>query len=116
MMQIALLALLLAADEAKMYSIVEPSQVKYTLVHKAHTVIGLAKKGVEGKAKLQGSTAQLMARIPVASFDSQNSNRDAHMKEAVEASKFPNVELKAIAEGVTPGQNSNTTLKGKLTF
>jgi polyisoprenoid-binding protein YceI len=92
------------------------SSVKYKLVHKAHTVVGVARKDIEGKAKITGGNAQLMVRIPVAAFDSENSNRDAHMKEAVEASKYPNVELKALAEGVTPGKNGKHTLKGKLTF
>lgn len=105
-----------ALAEDKVYSVGGGSKVTYKLVHKAHTVVGIAKKDIEGKAKVSGGTAQLMVRIPVASFDSENSNRDAHMKESVEASKFPNVELKAVAEGVTPGTNGKYTLKGKLTF
>ncbi len=115
-MHIALLALLLNADDAKIYSVAEGSTVKYTLVHKAHTVVGVAKKDIDGKVKLQAGQAQLMVRIPIASFDSENSNRDAHMKEAVEAAKFPNVELKAVAQNVTPGSTTSAELTGKLTF
>lgn len=105
-----------ALAEDKVYSVAGGSKITYKLVHKAHTVVGVAKKDIEGKAKISGGGAQLMVRVPVASFDSENSNRDAHMKEAVEASKFPNVELKAVADGVTPGTNGKYTLKGKLTF
>jgi len=104
------------AEDDKIYSVDSHSKVTYTLVHKAHTVVGVAKKDIEGKVKISKGAAQLMVRVPVANFDSENSNRDTHMKEAVEASKHPNVELKAVAEGVTPGTNGKAVLKGKLTF
>jgi polyisoprenoid-binding protein YceI len=108
-----------AHAEDKLYS-VDPasSVVKYTLVHKAHTFVGTADKGIEGKAKITSGTAQVMVRIPVGNFDSGNSNRDSNMRDTVEATKYPNVELKAVSEGVSP-QTSGTskhTLKGKLTF
>lgn len=106
-----------ASADDKLYSVqAGKSFVKYTLVHKAHTFVGTADKGIEGKVKLTGTTAQLMVRIPVGNFDSGNSNRDSNMRDVVEATKFPNVELKAIAEGVTPGGSTKHTLKGKLTF
>lgn len=108
-----------ARADDKLYNVAaDKSFVKYTLVHKAHTFVGTADKGVEGKVKLTGTTAQLMVRIPVANFDSGNSNRDSNMRDVVEATKFPNVELKAVAEGVTPVASGSTkhTLKGKLTF
>ncbi|MCC6809465.1 MAG: YceI family protein [Deltaproteobacteria bacterium] len=109
----------IAVADDKLYSVApDKSFVKYTLVHKAHTFVGTADKGIEGKVKLSGTTAQLMVRIPVANFDSGNNNRDSNMRDTVEATKFPNVELKAVAEGVTPqdGQKTKHTLKGKLTF
>lgn len=105
-----------AAADDKVYSVDGKSKVTYHLVHKAHTVVGTAKKDIDGKVKFAKGGAQLMVRIPIASFDSDNSNRDAHMKEAVEAAKHPNVELKAIADGVSPGTNGKAVLKGKLTF
>jgi len=105
------------ADDGVVYSVdSHASKITYTLVHKAHTVVGVAKKDIDGKVKLSKGDAQLMVRVPVASFDSENSNRDTHMQEAVEASKHPNVELKAVADGVAPGKNGKAVLKGKLTF
>lgn len=105
------------AQEDKMYS-VQAGSLKYTLVHKAHTFSGTADKGIEGKVKLSKGTAQLMVRVPVGNFDSQNANRDSNMRDTVEAAKYPNVELKALAEGVTPAASGTTkhVLKGKLSF
>ena len=52
----------------------------------------------------------------MAAFDSENSNRDSHMREAVEEAKYPFVELKAVADNIKPGETKSATLKGKLTF
>ena len=65
------------------------SSITYHLVHKMHRVDGVSHK-VEGKARLTpDGKAQVMVRAPSESFDSGNVNRDAHMKEAVEAAKYP---------------------------
>ena len=74
--------------------------VTYRIVHKLHKFEGVAKK-VEGRVKLvPGGQTQVVIRIPVESFDSGNVNRDAHMKESVEAARFPTVEVKAVADGI----------------
>jgi polyisoprenoid-binding protein YceI len=87
------------------------STITYHLVHKLHHVDGTSHK-VEGKARLQpDGKVQVMVRAPVESFDSDNVNRDAHMKETVEAAKYPWVELKALGEGVTPPAKFPTTEK-----
>ena len=85
-----------------------------------HKVDGTSHK-VEGKARLlPDGKAQVMVRAPAESFDSGNVNRDAHMKEAVEAAKYPWVELKALGEGVTAPATFPTTqkktFKAQLTF
>jgi polyisoprenoid-binding protein YceI len=87
------------------------SSLTYHLVHKMHKVDGVSHK-VEGKARLApDGKAQVMIRVPSESFDSGNVNRDAHMKEAVEAAKYPYIELKALAEGLTPPSTFPTTQK-----
>ncbi len=96
------------------------SSLTYHLIHKMHKVDGVSRK-VEGKARLMpDGKAQVMVRVPADSFDSGNVNRDAHMKEAVEAAKYPNVELKALGEGVTPPATfpatQKKTFKAQLTF
>src|SRR5262249_11707435 len=87
------------------------STLVYHVVHKMHKVDGVSHK-VEGKARIAADgKAQVMVRVPSESFDSGNVNRDAHMKEAVEAAKFPWVELKALGDGLTPPASFPTTTK-----
>ena len=79
----------------------DESKVTYHIVHKFHKVDGVSKK-VEGRLRiLPTGAAQVAIRVPVESFDSDNVNRDEHMKETVEAAKYPIVEVKAAGEGVT---------------
>jgi polyisoprenoid-binding protein YceI len=96
------------------------STLTYHLVHKMHKVNGVSHK-LDGKARVTpDGKAQVMLRAPSESFDSGNVNRDAHMKESVEAAKFPFIELKALGEGLTPPSTFPTTqkksFKAQLTF
>ncbi len=76
------------------------SSVTYHVVHKLHKVDGVSKK-VDGRARVQvGGPTQVAIRVPIESFDSDNVNRDAHMKEVAEAARYPYVEVKAVADGV----------------
>jgi len=78
----------------------EGGTVSYKLVHKFHEMTGVS-RSVEAKARvLPEGTIQVAARAKVDSFDSGNANRDAHMLEAVEGTKFPAVEVKMVAQGV----------------
>lgn len=86
------------------------SSLVYHLIHKLHRVDGKS-KAVDGRARLvPGGSAQVMIRVPVESFDSENTNRDQHMKEAVEAEKYPNVELRALVEGFAMPTTFPTTI------
>jgi len=115
-MRSAILAVLLlvpAAAQAQQTLTLDPgsSSVTYTLVHKLHKFSATSKKA-EGKASLLGDgKAQVMVRVPVESFDSDNVNRDAHMKETVEAAKFPTVELKALGDGLAAPASFPATVK-----
>lgn len=96
------------------------AQITYKLVHKAHTVVGTSKKP-EGKARiLPDGKVMVMVQVPVESFDSGNSNRDAHMKETVQAASHPTILLKATADGVTIPTTFPTTIdktfKAELAF
>jgi polyisoprenoid-binding protein YceI len=76
-----------------------------------HKVHGTSKR-VEGKAVITpDGKAQVMVRVPVESFDTDNTNRDAHMKESVEAARYPMVELKAVADGMAPPASFPSTVK-----
>lgn len=76
------------------------STLSYDIKHKLHKVHGVSKR-LEGKARIfPDGKAQVMVRVPAQSFDSDNVNRDAHVKEVIEAARFPAIEIKATAEGV----------------
>ncbi len=94
---------ILAIDQAQ-------SSVTYHLVHKLHKFDGVSKK-LEGRARaLPTGQVQVGVRAQVESFDSGNVNRDEHMKETVDASRFPTVEVKALMEGVTPPATFPSTI------
>jgi polyisoprenoid-binding protein YceI len=87
------------------------SSITYTIVHKLHKVSGTSKK-VEGRARvLPDGKTQVVVRVPSESFDSGNVNRDEHMKEAVEAARYPTIELKAVGEGVAVPASFPSTVK-----
>jgi polyisoprenoid-binding protein YceI len=96
-----LLALLLAAApsaEGRTFS-VEPAQsaVRYHVVHKLHRVTG-SSSTIEGKAVLKPDGQVLaMVRVPISSFDSGDRNRDANMREVVDASRHPFVVFRGVA-------------------
>lgn len=72
--------------------------VEYVVRHPLHTVRGKSRK-VEIRAVADGSGLKVMGRAEVRSFDSGNSNRDAHMLEAVRADRHPLVVLRGLARG-----------------
>ena len=80
--------------------------VEYHLVHKLHKIVGTSKT-MAVRGTVDASGLKVMARAQVGTFDSENSNRDAHMMEAVEGEKFPYVSVRVTAPGfklpTTPG-------------
>lgn len=88
------------------------SQVDYHVVHPLHKVNGKSKK-IQGGAKILASgKAQVAVSVDADSFDSGNANRDAHVKEVIEAAKHGRVEVKAIGDGITfPSSFPNTVEK-----
>jgi polyisoprenoid-binding protein YceI len=84
----------LAQDPSAALYAVKEGSITYTLVHKLHEVHGTSRK-LEGVAKIQpGAPTLVQVRVPVASFDSGNSNRDEHMREATHEAAHPFVEVK----------------------
>ena len=79
----------------------EQGTLTYTVVHKLHEVKGTTRK-LEGLARLQpGGPTQVQVRVPVGSFDSGNSNRDAHMREATHEPLHPFAEVKGTLPAIT---------------
>jgi polyisoprenoid-binding protein YceI len=75
-------------------------EIEYLLVHKFHQVHGKSKEFTV-TALIDAQGLKVMVRAPVKSFDSGNTNRDAHMQEVVDAAHFPYVTVRALAAGFT---------------
>jgi polyisoprenoid-binding protein YceI len=75
--------------------------LSYIVVHKLHEVRGTTHE-LEGKALLlPDGRARVQVRAKVASFDSGNSNRDEHMREATHVVEHQYASVKGTLEGVT---------------
>jgi len=75
--------------------------LRYTVVHKLHEVTATTRE-VEGLAKLTpGQPTLVQVRAPIKTFDSGNSNRDAHMREATHEPLHPVAEVKGTLPSIT---------------
>jgi len=116
------LALLLATSTSPAGAYVVDSGgsvVRFHLHHKMHEVDGRSSQ-IEGKVVL-GDDGKVMAmiRMPASSFDTGDANRDSHMREALEAAKFPYVVFKGVTNLIIPvayGKPIETKLQGELEF
>lgn len=87
------------------------SSLTYHLVHKLHRFDGTS-KNVTGRAViLADGRAQVEVRAAVESFDSGNANRDEHMKETVEAARYPTITVKALVDAAQPPAQFPSTIK-----
>lgn len=91
------------------------SSVTYSMKHVMHDWDGVSKDvnaviiyNDESKA-----IEQVAVSIPVASFDSDNSNRDSHAIEAIEGLKYPKV---TFSSSDVKSDAGNFIAKGNLTF
>jgi polyisoprenoid-binding protein YceI len=115
-----LLALTLAAPAGGAL-VVDPgaSVAKFHLHHKMHAVDGSSSQ-IEGKAVIaEDGKVMTMIRIPVTSFATGDSNRDSHMRETLEASKYPFVVFKGVTSVTVPvahGKPLQTSIQGELEF
>src|SRR5512142_402604 len=95
------------------------SAIRFHVHHKLHAADGRS-SSIEGKAIVQPDGKVLaMVRIPVATFDSGDANRDANMRDTLEAGRFPSAASKAITTLVLPaalGTGLPTTTQRQLPF
>jgi len=111
---------LLGAAEPRMLS-VDPgaSVVRYHVNHKMHAVDGRSTT-IEGKALVDGDgTVRAMVRVPITAFDSGDANRDANMRETLEANRHPYVVFKGVTSVATPaahGKAIPASIRGELDF
>jgi len=80
--------------------VLESGTLTYRVVHKLHQVVGTSRQ-LEGRAVIQDDgTGRVQVRARVASFDSGNANRDAHMREATHEPVHPFASVKGTLSGV----------------
>lgn len=117
---VALALLATGASDPQAYT-VDPahSAIRFHVNHKLHASDGHSST-IEGKAVIQPDGKVLtMIRVPVASFDSGDANRDSNMRETLEASKLPFVVFKGVTSLVLPaahGKPLATSIHGELEF
>jgi len=88
--------------------------ITYVLVHKLHEVRGTSRK-LEGLARIEpGGPTLVQVRVAVASFDSGNSNRDSHMREATHEAAHP-AEVPLDARVELNGESERRTIPVTLT-
>jgi polyisoprenoid-binding protein YceI len=118
---LAALALLFAGTSDQQAYTVDAAQstLRYHVNHKLHAADGRS-SSIEGKAVVQPDGKVLaMIRIPVATFDSGDANRDANMRDTLEAGRFPFVVFKGVTSLLMPaglGKGIPTTMQGQLEF
>src|SRR5512138_1786352 len=117
---LAAVALLAAGSTPQAYTVdAARSSIAFHVHHKLHASDGRSSQ-IEGKAIVQPDGKVLaMVRVPVATFDSGDANRDSNMRETLEASKHPFVVLKGVTSLVMPaalGKPIETRLQGELEF
>ncbi len=92
------------------------STVTYSAKHPLHKWDGVS-KDVNAAMIYNDETKQpetVAVSIKVASFDSDNNNRDSHAIEVLDGLKYPNVTF--VSSDIKTGENGALTAKGTLTF
>jgi polyisoprenoid-binding protein YceI len=96
--------------------LLETSKITYFVKHPMHQVEGVS-TAAKGKGVCDDKGCNFLIAAPVKSFDSGNSNRDAHMWQVTKAEEYPmaSVSLKLASENVTGKQKTDlqVTLAGK---
>lgn len=115
---LAAVALLAAGSTPQAYTVdATHSSIDFHVHHKLHSSDGRSSR-IEGKAVVQPDGKVLaMVRVPVATFDSGDANRDSNMREVLEASRFPFVVFKGVTSLVMPAAQGTaipTKLEGEL--
>ncbi len=117
---LAALALVAATAEPQAYTVDDArSVIRFHVNHKLHASDGRSSQ-IEGKAVIQPDGKVLtMIRVPVASFDSGDANRDSNMRETLDAARLPFVVFKGVTSLVLPAARGTpiaTTIRGELDF
>ncbi|QJW88186.1 YceI family protein [Spirosoma taeanense] len=107
-----------AAPQAKRKLMADKTQstVVYSAKHPLHQWEGIS-RDVNCAVLYNDETKQpesVAVSVKVASFDSDNNNRDSHALEVLDGLKYPNVTF--VSSDVKAGDNGALTARGNLTF
>ena len=91
----------------------KPSSLSYTAIHPLHKWTGTSTSVQAIMTTSNDEPEKLAIMASVRSFDSQNSNRDAHALEVLDALRFPQVKFSS--SGITKSSNGYT-VTGTLEF
>lgn len=91
------------------------SFISYGMNHLLHSWIGTS-KDLNGVAQIgsNGKLEKVALVTKVSAFDSENSNRDAHMLEVVESLKYPNISF--YSTSISESKPGELEVKGVLQF
>ncbi|GAB4037025.1 hypothetical protein GCM10028774_31020 [Spirosoma jeollabukense] len=113
---VALCAFVTPMAKRKVMADKAASTVSYAAKHPLHSWEGVS-RDVNCAMIYNDESKQpesIAVSIKVASFDSDNNNRDSHAVEAMEGIKYPNVTF--TSSDIKAGDNGALTAKGTLTF
>jgi len=82
--------------------------VEYHLVHKFHKIVGKS-PAMAVRGTVDDSGLKAMARAQVSTFDSDNTNRDQHMMETLEAGQHPWASVRVALPGFRLPTSATTT-------
>jgi polyisoprenoid-binding protein YceI len=90
------------------------SSLTYAMKHALHAWTGTSREvACAAETDAGGRITRVAATVKVKSFDSQNSNRDAHMLEVTDALTYPNITFSS--NTVTP-ETDGYLVRGNLSF
>ena len=90
------------------------SSVTYAMKHALHAWTGTSKEvACAAETNSEGRITRVAATVKVKSFDSQNSNRDAHMLEVTDALTYPNITFSSTA---VTSESNGYLVKGNISF
>jgi polyisoprenoid-binding protein YceI len=102
-------------DSVKISADKKDSYIQYTLEHKLHQSVGVSKDFIcnayyDNESK---SLVKIAIAVAVGTFDSQNSSRDSHALEVLEAIKYPKVTY--VSKSIKT-EGDKLTISGDLDF
>lgn len=104
-----------SANQKKLFADKKKSEIIYNMDHPLHSWSGVSKdvNSVILIDSNSGIISQVAVSVKIASFDSQNANRDSHAIEVTEALKFPMIKFNS---SQIKQEGNKLTVSGTINF